>query len=216
MRYGLLTDIHHERYKPKLVVKTYVALAHAPGAQFDFQPPFLRVPALRIEAFCAHHGLDRSAGWIALCHGAAKQHKRWPPVKFGALASRLVRAGRRVVLLGSKNDQNAVEAIKDAAQVPADALLDLTGELDLLDAAAALSVCAVAVANDSGLMHMAAGLQVPVVGLYGPTSPATNPPLSETAQVVTASLEGLAVMEDIAVEKVYDKVETALALPVTD
>ncbi len=210
MRYGLLTDIHPDKNKPTLVVRAYVALAHPPGAQFDYQSPRLQVPVELVETARQKHGVDGSSGWIALCHGAAKAHKRWPPSKFGELAGKLIKQGYRVVLLGSMDDQDAVEQIHTATENDASALLDLTGKIDLLTTAAILSLCDAVIANDSGLMHIAAGLQLPTVGLYGPTSPVTNPPLCANAQVLTASPDSLASMDKISTDEVYRGVQQVL------
>ncbi len=60
------------------------------------------------------------------------------------------------------------------------AVRDLTGP-DLRDAILALKAVDAAVANDSGLLHVAAAVGAPVVGIFGPTGPVTHGPLNPLA-----------------------------------
>jgi heptosyltransferase-2 len=99
--------------------------------------------------------------YVALCPGAAHGNKRWPPAHWRVLARRLMDQGESVVGIGTAEDAG---------------LLDQPGVIsgfgaDLPLAAALLAGAVAAVANDSGLMHLAAAVGTPVVALFGPTSP---------------------------------------------
>ena len=115
-----------------------------------------------------------------LCPGAEYgPAKRWPAEHFIALGRRLLDDGYAVWLFGSPNDQAAAVPIASALA----GVRDLTGRTDLGTAIDLLSLAAVVVSNDSGLMHAAAALGRPLVALFGSSSPAYTPPLSPVAQV---------------------------------
>jgi len=65
---------------------------------------------------------------------------------------------------------------------------DLTGRTSLPEAVLLLSRTALVLSNDSGLMHVAAALQKPVVALYGPTAPERTPPLCQQARILSLRL----------------------------
>ena len=65
-------------------------------------------------------------------------------------------------------------------------MIDLTGQLDLVEAAACLKRAALFVGNDSGLMHMAAAAGTPTLGLFGPTDERLYAPWGEKARIVRA------------------------------
>jgi heptosyltransferase-2 len=91
-----------------------------------------------------------------------------------------------VWLLGSQKDYaNAQQIISLAGK----GLSNLCGNTALVDAVDLLSVCSAAVSNDSGLMHVAAAVGIPVIGIYGSSTPEYTPPLSERAEVVYQGLE---------------------------
>ena len=168
-RYGLLNDRRRldTGNQPRLVDR-FAALA-------DVAPenPGLRSDPARREALCADLDL-RGDTLIALCPGAEYgSSKRWPAERFAGLARRLAAKGAGVFILGNARDAELGRSI--ARRSPA---LDLTGKTDLLDAVDILSAASAAVTNDSGLMHVAAALGVPVAGIYGSTTPAFTPPLS--------------------------------------
>ena len=89
----------------------------------------------------------------------------------------------QVWLIGSPNDKPAAEAVLAAAGDSAAAMRDLTGRTDLGTAIDLLSLASIVVSNDSGLMHAAAAVGVPLVALFGSSSPAYTPPMSPAAKI---------------------------------
>lgn len=98
--------------------------------------------------------------------------KVWPPERFAALAKRLVApgaplAGARVAIFGGPGEEALSRLVAEA--LAGLEVTDLTGQLDLLTTAACLARAAFFVGNDSGLMHMAAAVGTPTLGLFGPS-----------------------------------------------
>ncbi len=93
--------------------------------------------------------------------------KRWPAERFAELADRLVEChGARVLLLGGEDDQEvACEVRHRMRHSPA----ELTGDLSLWDTFALISECDLFIGNDSSLLHAAAALGTPYIGIFGPT-----------------------------------------------
>ncbi len=119
---------------------------------------------------------------MALCVGAEYgPAKRWPAAHFAELARSLAGSGRPVWLIGGPGD--AVIGAEVAALAP-DAV-DLTGKTTLGEAIDLISAAAAVITNDSGLMHVAAALGRPLVALYGSSSPAFTPPLSDRAVILS-------------------------------
>ena len=161
-----------------------------------------RHPVLRPSeaARTAARRLLGDAGWrgeriVGLAPGAAYgSAKRWPPDRVGVLAARLAReCGATPLLVGAAADRGTaseVLASAAAAGLPSSAILDLTGRTDLATLIGVLDVCAAFVSNDSGAMHLAAALDVPVTAVFGPTrewatSPLPGPAGREAAIVHT-------------------------------
>ena len=127
---------------------------------------------------------------IALAPGAEYgSSKQWPRQNFVTLASKLRLAGHRVVLLGSQSDQQLCQQIASQAQSEKGGVISLAGKLSLDQAMHFLPLCRALVCHDSGLMHIAAALQVPLVALFGSTNPTHTPPLSTVAQVIYKKLD---------------------------
>jgi heptosyltransferase-3 len=108
---------------------------------------------------------------LALGPAANWRAKTWRAERFAELALRLVGsgplAGARVAIFGAEGELQAVEPVLNA--LPAERRINLVGRVDPLEAAACLERCGLFVGNDSGLMHMAAAVGVPTVGLFGPS-----------------------------------------------
>jgi len=117
-------------------------------------------------------GWDARAPLVALAPGAAYGGaKKWPAASFAALASALADDGVRSVLVGSAADAAAAGARGVTG-------LDLIGRTDLSALAGVLLQCRALVSNDSGAMHFASALGVPVVALFGPTDERVTRPLA--------------------------------------
>jgi len=185
-RYGLINDPRRLDRKgmPRLVDR-FAALAAAPGALVPLPPEPVLVPdaANRNAAARAMH-LRSDRTTVVLCPGAEYgPAKRWPPTHFADLAARFLAQGHQVWIVGSPNDKLAASSVIQAAGETGRSIRDLTGRTDLGTAIDLLSLASVVVSNDSGLMHAAAAVGVPLVALFGSSSPVYTPPLSAVAQV---------------------------------
>jgi heptosyltransferase-2 len=132
-------------------------------------------------------GLSRAKPVAAFCPGAEYgPSKRWPARHFAALARKLAALGYAVWLFGSEKDRAIGEEIAVASE---GAATNLCGKTDLASAIDLLSLAEVVVSNDSGLMHVAAGVGRPVVALYGSSSPEHTPPLARGHRIVRTGIE---------------------------
>lgn len=89
-------------------------------------------------------------------------------------------------ILGSEKDRVIVEEIK--AAVENEQCLQLEGETTLEQVIILLSLASQVISNDSGLMHIAAAVDSPVIALYGSSDPNFTPPLNDNAQIVTLNM----------------------------
>ena len=180
-RFGLLND------RRKLDVQNLPRQVDRFASLANVAPsnPRLEANALSGEELLRRFGLHLGGRTlVALCPGAEYgPSKRWPAERFADLARRLAGTGAAVCVLGSVRDAGLGATI--AAGSPA---LDLTGKTKLYEVVDILSVADAAVTNDSGLMHVAAALDVPVVAIYGSTTSAFTPPLSSRAVAIGEEL----------------------------
>ena len=112
---------------------------------------------------------------MALAPGAVGPSKRWPKESYAALAQKLLADGFAVWILGGPAETPLAQEIVGNTQAR-----DLTGT-DLRDAVLALASASAAVSNNSGLLHVAAALGTPSIGIFGPTSPWHWAPLNPLA-----------------------------------
>lgn len=188
MRYGLLNDARRlDKQALPLMVERFAALAERPGAalQRPVPHPSLAVDVVQQRTTLDNLGLAPAMPVAAFCVGAEYgAAKRWPARHFARLA-RMLAGDYEIWLLGSKKDAAIGAEIERLSQGCA---ANLCGKTDLGQAVDLIAACALAVSNDSGLMHVAAALDIPMIALYGSSSPGFTPPLSDKAKVVTLEL----------------------------
>jgi heptosyltransferase-2 len=173
---GLLLTRAVRRPRTKVPFPEYYAhLVRQLGIETGPLTAELKLPESMIVAGAA---LLEQQGWrgtrplVGLAPGAAFGHaKRWPSRRFRDLSATLARdGGAACVILGRGEDRDAAQGIEG---------IDLIGRTDLPLLMGVVAHCDVLVANDSGALHLAAALGVPVVGLYGPTDERYSTPLSQ-------------------------------------
>lgn len=160
------------------------------GRLIDLVPP--PAPRLWLDAKARDEASrllpDNSCPLLAIGPTANWRSKEWPAERFSKLARRLTDQdgplphGRVVVLAAGSESERArpvVEALADRA-------IDLTGRTDPMSAAACLERAALFVGNDSGLMHIAASVGTPTLGLFGPGYPETYGPWGAHCRTVTS------------------------------
>jgi heptosyltransferase-2 len=117
---------------------------------------------------------------VGLAPGAAYGHaKRWPPERMAALAVRLARErAATCVLLGGSGDREAGREI-ESAMPPDVPVVNLIGHTDLRLLIGILAHVHGFVSNDSGAMHLAAAVGVPVTAIFGPTDERVTAPIGD-------------------------------------
>jgi heptosyltransferase-2 len=184
-RFGLVNDLRWgERALPRMIDQcATLALPKGMAQPPEWPLPELRVPAAEIAEWRVRMGLQavgRPA--VALAPGAVGPSKRWPAPSFAALAGQLAAEGNDIWVIGGPGERDLAAEIGAAAP---DHVRDLTGT-DLRNAILALAAAQAAVSNDSGLLHVAAAIGTPAVGIFGPTSPWHWAPLNPIAAAIQA------------------------------
>lgn len=187
-RYGLLNDVRrlNKMAIPRLVDR-YCALAQPPGEVDGACPaPRLRVDGQAQASALRRLGLALDRPVLALCPGAEfGPAKRWPEVHYAAVARDRLEAGWQVWLFGSAKDHAITQVVQGLS---GGRCVDLAGRTTLEEAVDLLACARCVVTNDSGLMHLAAAVEVPVIAVYGSTDPGYTPPLSGQARVLRLDL----------------------------
>lgn len=212
-RYFLLNDLRTNKKDYPMMVQRYVALAFeknvVPTAtDIPILTPYLTVETKQqtetLKTFEKQTALLGERSIIGFCPGAEfGPAKRWPHYHYAKLAKMLIEQGYAIEIFGSPKDADAGEQIRQAlSEEQQQFYLNLAGQTNLNQAVDLIANCTAVVSNDSGLMHIAAATNRPLVALYGPTSPTYTPPLSDKA-VIIRLIDG----DLIKVRKSKDSVE---------
>ncbi len=130
------------------------------------------------------------AGAVLVHPGAARPAVRWPAERFAAVAEAEHRAGRRVLVTGSRDETNLAAAVAAAAGLPPEAVVAGRTDLDALARLVAGAGCVVS--SDTGIAHLAVALGTPSVTIFGPVNPRRwgPPPDRPQHRVLWAGQEG--------------------------
>jgi heptosyltransferase-2 len=161
-------------------------MASAFGAKAGPIPPQIHIPLEKIEAIRKRFQLTPTVKWLGINPGAEYgPAKRWPKEKFIALIQEVLAwPGWGVVLFGGPADIALTDEIIASVQTvtrnwdSCGPLASIAGKTSLAELCAAMKICTAFVTNDTGPMHVAAAVGIPVISLFGSTSPEFTGPVS--------------------------------------
>ncbi len=157
------------------VAARYVETLLPWGVTDDGGGPELFFPAPvrdAVEKLLRAERLAPGASCIGVCPCARHGNKMWPAQRYAEAAGSLAaRRGLSLLLFGGADEREMCATIEASVngERPHVSVLNLAGRLSLLETACAMDRCAVVLANDTGLMHIAEARGVPVVAVFGPT-----------------------------------------------
>lgn len=185
-RWGLINDVRKldEKALP-MTAQRFAALGVGktdPAPDLDTIRPSLEPQPETSLACAAEMHLEAGPGPIlGLCPGAEYgPAKQWPAGNFAETAVAKLDDGWQVWILGSDKDAVQAQEINRRCQ---DRCIDLTGRTSIAQAVHLMALCTAVVSNDSGLMHVAAALQKPLVAVFGSTDPGHTPPLNHNHRI---------------------------------
>ncbi|MEA3414640.1 MAG: lipopolysaccharide heptosyltransferase II [Thermodesulfobacteriota bacterium] len=130
-------------------------------------------------------GADRLVGINpSATFGPAKQ---WFPERYAALSDKIHEVfGADILVFGGPGDRELGRKISQMMQHP---LVDLCGKTRLEEAIALINMCNLFITNDSGLMHVAAALDIPLIAIFGSTNPITTGPKGLNSKIVRVPID---------------------------
>jgi heptosyltransferase-2 len=171
---------------PRHQVHYYLDLAAKLGFEAPAVAPKISLPAGDLETAgdrLRGLGIDPARPLVVLSPGAGYgPAKRWPAARF-ARAAAILQESRRaeVLIIGAASESGIAEAVRGAmAKAPA----VLTGQTSLRELLGLIGRATLVISNDTGPMHLANALSVPVVGVFGPTDPEATGPFGPLSRVV--------------------------------
>jgi heptosyltransferase-2 len=191
-RWGVVNDIRKlDKSQLPMTVQRFIALGREQGAEpvalSQIAAPKLDADLANADILLSNLDLNQDRKILALCPGAEfGPSKQWPIENYAEVANKFIADGWQVWLFGSDKDIATCKQIRDSS--PENSFV-LAGKTSLPDAVDLLALADLVVSNDSGLMHIAASLQRPLVAVYGSTDPGHTPPLSPNHKIERLGLE---------------------------
>jgi len=172
-------DFH--RVEHNLAVLTRMGI---PGVGSELELPVGSREMNRAAQILDSAGIARDRLCFGLNPGAAfGSAKRWSPDRFAALSSRLARDyDAQGLIFGSRSEKELGDEI--CVMAPDARIVNLAGATTLEEALALIGLCGLFITNDSGLMHVAAALDVPLVSIFGPTNADVTSPWCERNRLI--------------------------------
>lgn len=190
MRWGLLNNSRKlDKMFLTKTVQRFVALAFDPSDELPVIPqPRLLIDPASVEKVATKFSIaDHSSKILGLCPGAEYgPAKRWPEEHYATVAKNALEKGWQVYLFGSAKDIPVSAKINELS---GGVCQDFAGKTSLTEALDLMSLCDVVVSNDSGLMHVAAALNIKTIALYGSSDPNFTPPLHPDAEIISLNLD---------------------------
>jgi heptosyltransferase-2 len=177
--------------KKKHQTDYYLDIIRGIGMEADNRELYLRLnqkDRFRAEKILLEQHLSPDDKIVGINPGATYgPAKQWPFDRFARLADRIQAFTEgRVVIFGGPKDGNIGESISQRMRRRP---IDLSGKTNLGEAMALIEKCRLFITNDSGLMHVAAALDVPLVAVFGSTNPITTGPMGRNSRIVQVPLE---------------------------
>ncbi len=174
----------------KPVYERYFDTVKHLGLKYDGRGTEIRFPEgdlLKVKELLVKAGYTEGRPIVVICPSATYFNKRWKPDGFIETARFLLHEkGAFIVVHGGKEDRPLCSMISSSI---GEGSLSMAGMLSLSESAALLSMARLAIANDSGLLHMAQSQKTPVVGIYGPTTRELGYfPVPENSTVIETSI----------------------------
>lgn len=192
-------------------------------------PPSWNIPVSEADREFANLTIPSGTEAVIICPAASKRERCWNTQYYADIANYIHRKRIQVILCGgpSSLDNELAQEIVKKTRIP---VTNLIGKTSLKQLYALLSKATFVLGPDTGPVHMANAAGVPVIGLYAHSNPARTGPYNNqdlVASVYEKHLElqtgkaiheakwgervqGADLMEDIAVEEVYELIETLL------
>ncbi len=192
-------------------VHYYLDLLRAHGIEpADTRPYIYLTDQERQQArdILSPHFTDSRGPLIGINPGATYgSAKRWLPERFAEVISRLIKEQNgRVVLFGGRSEVEIAEEIMSeiqAANADTDTsrILSMSGKTSLRELAAFIAECDAFITNDSGPMHMASALGVPIAAIFGSTNKGTTGPFGAGHRIISSDADCSPCMERECPEK---------------
>ncbi len=144
-----------------------------------FLPSVTLTAQTRTAASLKSKGIVPASNWICIHAGGNRSEKRYPPHLYACVINNLIEKGYTILLLGGDADRDINQKIR--AKITRKKYMDVSGQLELMQTAFVLSKSRALITNDSGIMHLADLLNVPLVVLFSPTTPQHVGPVQSNA-----------------------------------
>jgi len=193
-RYGYMGDgrnfLLNHAVDPKAVhskhrSKQYAHLVeYFTGMDVMFDKPRIKITeekSVSVEVELNEYGIDNDMPYAVIAPQAVAESRRWGSDNYRDLSNRLVDKNKcKIVLVGTAVEFAAGEQIREGSTN----MINLCGKTDIETAAGVLSKAKLFIGNDSGLAHLAAAVNIPLVVLSGADRPSETSPLSDNKTVI--------------------------------
>ncbi|MEI7904052.1 MAG: lipopolysaccharide heptosyltransferase II [Candidatus Firestonebacteria bacterium] len=178
-------------FRRKHLLEEYLDILRHLGLKAVNIKPFLHIPPryeTRIKELLRIKKIESKDLLVGICPGAAYgPAKVWPAKNYAKVVKLLVREyGAKAAVFGGSHEKEIVKSL--LKEVKFNDIMFTSGSLSVLESAALMKRCNLFISNDTGPMHMAAALNLPLIAIFGSTDPGWTGPLGKNSKVIYRGL----------------------------